>query len=43
MKNIKIFLKKEKKRSENMVVNHTKIYWKMKNKNLLSIKKYIIK
>ena len=42
MKNIKIFLKK-KKRSENMVVNHTKIYWKMKNKSLLNIKKNIIK
>ena len=39
VKTIKVFLKKEKKKSVNMVVNDTKIYQKMKNKSLLSIKK----
>ena len=39
VKDIKIFLKKKKKKSDNMVVNITKIYQKMKNKNLLSIEK----
>ena len=43
VKTIKVFLKKEKKKSVNMVVNETKIYQKMKNKSLLSIKKNIIK
>ena len=41
-KDIKIFLKKKKKKSDNMVVNVTKISQKIKNKRLLSIKKYII-
>ena len=39
MKDIKIFLKKKKKKSENMVVNVTKISQKMKNKSLLSPEK----
>ena len=39
MKDIKIFLKKKKKKSENMVVNVTKISQKMKNKSLLSTEK----
>ena len=43
VKNIKIFLKKKKKKSSNMVVNVTKISQKMKNKSLLSIEKNIIK
>ena len=43
VKTIKVFLKKEKKKSVNMVVNDTKIYQKMKNKSLLSIKKNVIK
>ena len=34
---------KEKKKSNNMVVNYTKIYEKMKNKSLLSIEKNIVK
>ena len=33
-KDIKIFTKKEKKKSDNMVVNVTKIFQKMKNRNL---------
>ena len=41
VKDIKVFLKKKKK--ENRVVNHTKIYLKMINKSLLSIDKNIIK
>ena len=39
VKNIKIFLKKKKKKSDNIVVNVTKISQKMKNRNLLSIEK----
>ena len=39
VKDIKVFLKKKKK-SDNMVVNDTKIYQQMNNKSLLSIKKY---
>ena len=42
VKDIKIFLKIEKKKSNNMVVNVTKISQKMKNKTLLSIEKSII-
>ena len=38
-KDIKIFLKKKKKKSSNMVVNITKISQKMKNNSLLSIEK----
>ena len=39
VKDIKVFLEKKKKKSENMVVNNTKIYHKMKNRTLLSIEK----
>ena len=42
VKDIKMFLKKKKKKSGNMVVNVTKISQKMKNKSLLSIQKNII-
>ena len=42
VEDIKIFLKKEKKKSGNMVVNITKISQKMKNKSLFSIEKNII-
>ena len=41
MKDIKIFLMKKKKKSNNMVVNVTKIFQKMENKSLLSIEKNI--
>ena len=37
VKDIKIFLRKIKKKSNNMVVNDTKIYLNMKKKSLLSI------
>ena len=43
VKDIKAFLKKKKRKSNNMVMNDTKIYQKMKNKSLLSIEKNIIK
>ena len=43
IKDIKVFLKKKKIKSNNMVVNDTKIYQKMKSKSLLSIKKNVIK
>ena len=39
VKDIKIFLRKKKKKSSNMVVNVTKIFQKMKNKSLLSVEK----
>ena len=39
--NIKIFLRKKKKKSDNMVLNDTKIALKIKNKRWLSIKKII--
>ena len=42
MKDIKIFLKKKKKNSNNMVMNVTKISQKAKNKSLLTIEKNII-
>ena len=42
VKDIKIFVKKKKKKSGNMVVNDTKINQKMKSKNLLGIEKNII-
>ena len=42
VKDIKIFLKKKKKKSNKMVVNVTKISQKMKNKSLLSIEKNIV-
>ena len=41
VKDIKIFLRKEKKKSKNMVVSDTKIYQKVKNKSLVSIEKNI--
>ena len=37
VKDIKIFLKKKKNKSNNMVVNMTKIFQKMKSKSPLSI------
>ena len=37
MKDAKVFLRKEKKKRNNMVVKETKIYQKMKNKCWLSI------
>ena len=43
MKDIKLFLQKKKKKCDNMLVNDTKLYHKMKNKILLSIEKNIIK
>ena len=42
VKDIKIFLKKKKKKADNMVMNVTKIAQKRKNKSLLSIEKNII-
>ena len=39
MKDIKVFLKEERKRNDNMVVNVTKTSQKVKNKSLLSIEK----
>ena len=42
MKGIKIFLKKKKRKSSNIVMNNTKIYQKMKKKSLLSLEKNII-
>ena len=39
--NIKIFLRKKKKKSDNMVVNDTKIALKIKSKRWLSIEKII--
>ena len=39
VRDIKIFLKKKKKKRDNMVVNDTKISQKMKNKILLSVEK----
>ena len=42
MKDIKIILKKKKKKRHNMIMNVTKICQKMKNKSLLIIEKGII-
>ena len=39
VKDIKIFLMKEKEKSNNMAINVTKISQMMKSKNLLSIEK----
>ena len=39
----KFFLKKEKKTSDNMVLNNTKVYQKVKNESLLVIEKKIMK
>ena len=41
MKDIKIFLKKKKKKSNNMITNVTKISWKIKKINCLSVKKIL--
>ena len=41
MKDIKIFLKKKKKKSENMAVNVTKISQKMKKMNWFSTQKIL--
>ena len=43
VKDIKVFLRKIKKKSNNMVVNGTKIYLNMKKKSLLIITKNIRK
>ena len=43
VKDIKIFLKKKKKKSYNMVMNVKQISQKIKNKIFLSIEKNIIK
>ena len=40
-KDMKIFLKKEKKKSKNIVVNVTKVSQKMKNKSLLNTEKIL--
>ena len=42
VKDIKIFLKKKRKKGSNMVVNVIKISHTMKNKSLMSIEKNII-
>ena len=42
VKDIKIFLKKKKWKSNNMVINVTKISRKMKKKSLLSIEQNIM-
>ena len=41
VKDIKIFLKKKKKKRGNMIVNVTKISQKMNNKSLVSIEKIL--
>ena len=43
VKDIKVFIKKKKKKSDNMVLSDTKIYQNMKNECLLIIEKNIIK
>ena len=43
MRKISDFLMKRKKKRDNIVVNNTKIYQKMKNKSWLSIEKNTIK
>ena len=43
VKDIKVCLKKKKNKSNNIVMNDTKIYQKMKNKSLLSMEKNIMK
>ena len=42
VKDIKVCLKKKKNKSNNIVMNNTKIYQKMKNKSLLSMEKNIM-
>ena len=41
VKDIKVILKKKKKRSNSIVVNDTEIYLKMENESLLSIEKIL--
>ena len=41
VKDIKVFLKKKKKKGNNILINEMKIYQKMKNKNFLNIAKNI--
>ena len=41
VKDVKVFVKKKKKKSDNMAVKDTKIYQKMKNKSWLSIEKIL--
>ena len=43
VKDMKVFLKLKKKKSNNIVVGNSKIFRKMKNKSSLSIEKNIIK
>ena len=43
VKDIKVFLRRMKNKSNNMVVDDTKIYQKMKNKSWLSIEKNTVK
>ena len=43
VKDIKVFLKKKKKKINNMVMRNTKIYQKMKNKSWFSIAERITK
>ena len=43
VKDIKVFIKKKKKKSGNVVLSDTKIYQNMKNECLLIIEKNIIK
>ena len=43
VKDMKVFLKLKKKKSDNIVVGNSKIFRKMKNKSSLSIEKNIIK
>ena len=41
LNNIKVFRRKKKKKSKNMVINDRKIYQKMINESLLSIEKLL--
>ena len=43
VKDIKVFLEIKKKKSNNIIMNNTKIYNKIKNRTLLSIEKNTIK
>ena len=43
VKDIKVFLEIKKKKSNNMIMNNTKIYNKIKNRTLLSIEKNTVK
>ena len=43
VKDIKVFLKKKKKKNDGMIVKDTEIYQKMKNKSWLGIEKKFIK